>query len=162
MTGGTIDCYFDPIQATTIPNKESSIPQYLQAMIKPSVQLTAETVFMKDSRDLNDEDRTRIWDCIKKSAVDKIIIAHGTDAMQETAEFLLEKGAHALNKVMVITGAFFPLQGFAPSDAGFNLGYAFHAAQTLAPGLYVCMNGEVFPAGEVVKDRSNARFVKKV
>jgi L-asparaginase len=36
---------------------------------------------------------------------------------------------------------------------------AFAAVQTLPPGAYIVMNGQVFKAGRVVKDRQSNRFL---
>jgi L-asparaginase len=58
-----------------------------------------------------------------------------------------------------MTGALTPAR-FSESDAPFNLGMAFAAAQTAPPGVYIVMNGEVFPAEAVRKDREAARFVR--
>ena len=38
-------------------------------------------------------------------------------------------------------------------------GMAFAAAQIAAPGVYITMNGTVFDAGRVVKDRDRGAFV---
>ena len=51
-----------------------------------------------------------------------------------------------------------PINGFAPTDAGFNLGYAVAKSQDLKNGIYVCMNGKVFAPEEVVKILSEGRF----
>ena len=61
-------------------------------------------------------------------------------------------------KTIVFTGALAPAR-FAESDAPFNLGMAFGVAQSAAAGVYIAMNGQVFRAGEVRKDRANAKFV---
>ena len=50
---------------------------------------------------------------------------------------------------------------FAESDAVFNVGMAFGAVQSLAAGVYICMNGQVFRADAVVKDRSKNAFVPR-
>ena len=55
-------------------------------------------------------------------------------------------------------GALAPAR-FAESDAAFNLGMAFATAQVAPPGVYITMNGSVFRAGEVVKDREKGAFV---
>lgn len=54
-----------------------------------------------------------------------------------------------------------PLKEFVMSDAGFNLGYAIAQVQNLDAGVYICMNGETFPAGTVIKNRAEARFEKR-
>jgi len=58
----------------------------------------------------------------------------------------------------VFTGALSPAR-FAESDAMFNLGMAVAAVQTLPPGVYVAMSGQVFRGDQVRKDREHARFV---
>jgi L-asparaginase len=57
-----------------------------------------------------------------------------------------------------MTGALAPAR-FSESDATFNLGMAFAAVQVLSPGVYIAMNGQVFKAGQVQKDRQQGRFV---
>ncbi|MEN9817725.1 MAG: hypothetical protein RLZ32_1605, partial [Gemmatimonadota bacterium] len=47
---------------------------------------------------------------------------------------------------------------FGSSDGLFNLGSALSFAQALAPGVYVAMNGRVFPAGRVRKNRAMGVF----
>ena len=64
------------------------------------------------------------------------------------------------DKTIVLTGALSPAR-FTESDATFNIGMAFAAAQTLPPGVYVAMNGRVFRGDEVKKDREQRRFVAK-
>ncbi|MDB5748850.1 MAG: asparaginase, partial [Massilia sp.] len=46
----------------------------------------------------------------------------------------------------------------ANSDALFNLGFACGVAQTLAPGVYVAMNGQVFTWNNVTKNRAAGVF----
>ena len=83
-----------------------------------------------------------------------IVVTHGTDTMAESALALTA----IKDKTIVLTGALAPAR-FAESDAPFNLGMAFAAAQCLPAGVYIAMNGQVFTAGHVRKDRGNARFV---
>jgi L-asparaginase len=64
------------------------------------------------------------------------------------------------DKTIVLTGALSPAR-FSDSDATFNIGMAFAAAQTLPAGVYVAMNGSVFRGDEVKKDRDQRRFVAK-
>jgi L-asparaginase len=82
------------------------------------------------------------------------VITHGTDTMTESAKVL----ASISSKTIVFTGALSPAR-FAESDAMFNLGMAVAAVQTLPPGVYVAMSGQVFRGDQVRKDREHARFV---
>jgi len=46
------------------------------------------------------------------------------------------------------------------TDAAFNVGMAVAAVQALPPGVYIVMNGQLFPGGRVHKDRERNRFVR--
>jgi L-asparaginase len=58
---------------------------------------------------------------------------------------------------MVLTGAMVPYS-VSGSDALFNLGSAIMAAQLLAPGVYIAMNGRCFPWRSVRKNRVLGEF----
>ena len=77
-----------------------------------------------------------------------------TDTMTTTAAAL----SGITGKTIVLTGSLAPAR-FAESDAVFNVGMAFGAVQTLPAGVYVVMNGQVFPADRVRKDRDQNAFV---
>jgi len=62
-----------------------------------------------------------------------------------------------LGKTIVLTGALAPAR-FRTTDATFNLGLALGAAQSLPPGIYLAMNGTIFPAGKVQKNPEAGRF----
>ena len=87
-------------------------------------------------------------------------MTHGTDTMAVTAARL----ASIPGKTIVLTGALAPAR-FSESDASFNLGMAFATTQVAPAGVYIVMNGEVFPAGAVRKDRGGgtlrARRIKR-
>jgi L-asparaginase len=103
---------------------------------------------------MTDEDRDLIAEHCRKSKEDKIIITHGTDTMAETARLLAGK---VKNKTIVITGAMIPYK-FGSSDGLFNLGSAMAFVQTLKHGVYVAMNGRVFNANTVRKNKETGVF----
>ncbi len=75
------------------------------------------------------------------------------DTMTETASYLSDiKG-----KTIVMTGSLAPAR-FAITDAMFNVGMAIAAVQTMQHGVYITMNGTVFPAKSVVKNTEMNRF----
>jgi L-asparaginase len=47
---------------------------------------------------------------------------------------------------------------FKESDAPFTIGCAVAAIQSLAPGVYIAMNGRIFDPGKVRKNREHNRF----
>ena len=67
--------------------------------------------------------------------------------MVETAKKL----AAIQEKTIVLTGALKPAL-FKTTDAVFNIGCAVIAVQTLAPGVYIVMNGCVFTHDHVRKN----------
>lgn len=156
MTGGTIDSFYDGTRDTAVPREHSIIPEYINSLgLYEKVKFTE--ICMKDSRNLSEKDRKIIFKTIKSSPYQKIIITHGTYTMPDTARFL-EVNLKRQGQTIILTGSMIPLQGFAPSDGGFALGYAVAQADTLPPGIYVCMNGRVFDPKEVIKTLKEGRF----
>ena len=108
---------------------------------------------MTDSRELTDEDRATIVKAVAKDSTERILITHGTDTMVQTAKAL----AGIQGKTIVLTGALKPAL-FKTTDAVFNIGCAVIAAQTLEPGIYIVMNGCVFPYDHVRKNVQQGMF----
>ena len=154
-TGGTIDkVYFDALSQFEVG--ASMVPELLkEAHVSEPYELLE--LLRKDSLELTDADRALIASSIAAHPADRVIVTHGTDTMTDTAAVL--DGQLQENKTVVLTGALAPAR-FAQSDATFNVGMAFAAVQTLSAGVYIVMNGQVFAAGEVRKDRSQNRFVR--
>lgn len=156
ITGGTIDSHYDGTKDTIVPNKESILPDYLK-ILRLYTKVTFDKVCMKDSRSLSQGDRIKILNSINKSSARNILITHGTYTMPDTARFIASRLKNN-QKTIILTGSMIPLVGFSPSDAGFNLGFAFGQFDSLAPGIYVSMNGKIFTPDEVVKLLSQGRF----
>ena len=152
-TGGTIDKnYFDALSAYQIV--ESGIPALLAAA-RVTLAHRVEEVCRKDSLDLTDADRAEIARCVAAAPEARIVITHGTDTMTDTARVLAKA---APGKTVVLTGALSPAR-FAETDAPFNLGMAFAAAQIAPPGVYIAMSGALFDGLKVRKDRAAGQFI---
>lgn len=152
-TGGTIDkVYFDASSDYEVG--ESVIARLLaQAHVRQPFEIV--NLLRKDSLELTDEDRELIRATVLARPEDRIVITHGTDTMTDTAAAL----EGIAGKTIVLTGSLAPAR-FSESDAVFNVGMAFGAVQALPDGVYVVMNGQVFKACEVRKDRSQNAFVR--
>ena len=151
-TGGTFDKHYDPISGQLV-FADSVIPGVLtRARITGAVSF--EPLLALDSLDMNDNHRQQICAACASAIEDRIVIVHGTDTAQQTAEVL---GHAALKKTIVITGAMVPYE-IANSDALFNLGFALAAARLLPAGVYVAMNAEIFTWNEVQKNRAAGIF----
>ena len=115
---------------------------------------TAQPLVAKDSLEMTDKDRQAVVAAILASPARRLVITHGTDTLTDTAQAIAEA---VRDKTVVLVGAFLPAV-FRDSDADFNIGFALAAAKTLPPGIYVAMNGNLFPAGAVRKNRQAGRF----
>ena len=62
--------------------------------------------------------------------------------------------------MIVITGAMLPFS-VKESDALFNFGGAFIAAQTLEPGIWISMNGHIFKSDDVEKTQGR-EFLRRL
>ena len=150
-TGGTIDkIYFDELSQFEIG--ESQVEHILREGL---VQFDWDVVplMKKDSLEMRDSDRRMLRDYIANDDGKRYVVTHGTDTMPETAEALMDLG----ERTIVMTGALTPAR-FRTTDAMFNIGMAVAAVQTLPPGVYIAMSGQVFEAGKVRKNRRENRF----
>ena len=151
-TGGTIDkVYFD---AKSDYEVGESVLDELLKHARVSQPFWISSLMRKDSLEINDQDRVLISNTVKLATQNHIVITHGTDTMTETAACL----SGIPGKTIVLTGSLAPAR-FAQSDATFNVGMAFAAVQALPEGVYIVMNGKVFTADAVRKDRSINEFV---
>ncbi|VUD42332.1 Glutaminase-asparaginase [Thalassocella blandensis] len=150
-TGGTIDkVYFDAQSQFQIG--ESTINEiFNEAGV--GFKSDIESVLRKDSLELDDEDRELIKSKVAACSDKRILITHGTDTMVKTASVL----QGFTDKTIVLTGAMQPAR-LRSTDAIFNVGYAVAATQILPPGVYIAMNGKVFDADKVRKNREAQRF----
>ena len=152
VTGGTFDKEYDEINGN-LYFKKTHIREMLD-LGRSKIDVNISTLMMKDSLELNNEDRVLILDNCLKTKEDKIIITHGTDTMVETAKSIASRN---LNKTVVLTGAMIPYK-FGSSDGLFNLGAAIGFVQSLNHGVYIAMNGKYFNHDEVEKNNDIGEF----
>ena len=150
-TGGTIDkIYFDAKSEFQI-----GYPQIGEVLKEANVSIGYEItpLLRKDSLDLTDDDRRRIYDAVESSSQRHIVVTHGTDTMIKTAKVLKK----IEGKVIVLTGAMQPAK-FRFTDAVFNIAAAITAVQLLPDGVYLSMNGRIFDPDRSVKNVALNRF----
>ena len=155
QTGGTIDKdYPKQTKGFAFEIGEPSVKRILEK-INPDFEFEIISLLKKDSLDITNEDREEIRETCKKIENNKIIITHGTDTMIETAKYLHE----IKNKVIVLTGAMKP-EKFSDSDAMFQIGSAIGALNCLENGIYIAMNGNIFPADKVKRNMKTGQFIE--
>ena len=152
VTGGTFDKVYDELTGRLF-FRETHLPEMLR-LGRCRVPLEIERLMMMDSLDMTEADRGRILEACRRSPEARLVVTHGTDTMAETGQVLKAAG---LGKTIVLTGAMVPY-AFGSSDGLFNLGSALSFAQVAAPGVYLAMNGQLFEAGKVFKNRTTGTF----
>jgi len=152
VTGGTLDKEYNQLNGELVFTKTHLADILVQAKCRADVAI--ETVMLKDSLFMQDQDRELILSRVLAAPEDKVVITHGTDTMPETARAI---GAASAGRTVVLVGAMVPYS-FVHSDALFNLGCAFSAVQLLPPGVYITMNGKVFTWDNVRKNRERGEF----
>ena len=150
-TGGTIDkVYFDALSEFQVG--EPAIVQILEEA-NFSLRYRLQQVCRKDSLELDDLDRDAIYAAALASPERRLLITHGTDTMIQTAQRL----SALKDRTIVFTGSMAPAK-LRNSDAFFNVGCAIIAVQTLEPGIYIAMNGQIINPEKAVKNRDKFRF----
>ncbi len=150
-TGGTIDkVYFDASSEFEVG--DPTVPHIFED-VGADIDSELISLFRKDSLEITAEDREKIRETCTATSHRQILITHGTDTMAKTAEAL----QNLPGKVIVLTGAMAPAR-FRVTDAIFNVGTAVGALQSMSEGVYIAMNGQVFPAGQVRKNRKAGKF----
>jgi L-asparaginase len=157
-TGGTIEKVYSE-QTGEVRNRDSKVDKYLGLLRLPDTEVRVEPLMNIDSLNMTEADRAVILRAVEGLLPQHapILITHGTDTMVETGLFL----QRALPKVevpIVLTGAMAPL-GFEGSDALQNLTESLMALRLIGPGIYIVSHNQVFPIGNVRKDRGLGRFV---
>ncbi len=155
ITGGTIDKKYNELNGELIFTQSGVEGMLSQGRAK--LDISYETVMLKDSLDMDDNDRQQILEACLASDESQIVITHGTDTMVETSQLLAAK---TKGKTIVLLGAMVPYQ-FKKSDALFNLGCAIATVQTLKNGVYITMNGRIFNYNDVIKNKGLGEFQSK-
>ncbi|MDF9828045.1 L-asparaginase [Ereboglobus sp. PH5-5] len=150
-TGGTIDkVYYDALSKFSVG--APALPRCFQEA-NINYEVSVREICRKDSLDMTDDDRARLRAAALARPESRLLVTHGTDTMTKSAEALRD----IPGKTIVFVGAMQPAH-LRETDAPFNLGFATAAVQLLPPGVYIAMNGQVFPAGTVRKNREAGRF----
>ena len=153
-TGGTIEGLDSDLG---ISNRKVSIQKFLENALV-SFSYTIENVLVKDSRLICETDLEKLFQKIKASDSDKVLITHGTFTMTTTAEYI---GNRKHGKTVVLVGS--QISGNKiNTDAPFNLGFAISSLQFLKPDVYIAMNGEVFHWSNVTKNLMTNKFERNV
>jgi len=151
-TGGTFNKVYHPITGTLDINKEA-----LNALTsKWLCHIETLDIIQKDSLAFEDKDRETLLQKVLEIDAQAIIIVHGTDTMELSAQYL---ATHQSDKVIVLTGAMVPYS-IDPVEATANLASAYGFLQAEeTPGVYIAMHAIIAPYHKVTKERKEGRFI---
>ena len=152
-TGGTFNKRYNPLSGELVIDTSYALNNIFKKWLLEFDKVI--DIIGKDSLDMNDNDRGEIIETITKAPYSKIVIIHGTDTMDITAEYLDKAN---LQKQIIITGAMMPYS-IDPIEATANLALAFGYIKAIEKnGVYISMNGVVGDYKSVVKNRVLGRF----
>ena len=176
--GGTIDKDYPKLTSGYAFEfgDESAAQRILEAHPNLGISYKIKSICKKDSLEITQHDRDRlrleIVNIIEMRSLNlgllRIVVTHGTDTMIETALYIKNKIKAKIlgltpHFVIAFTGATKP-ERFVDSDASFNVGCA--VAATSCPcepeSVVICMNGNVIPVEQCVRDEASGLFRKKV
>jgi L-asparaginase len=154
-TGGTFNKIYNPINGELEVDENASALKHISHKWQHNLEIMS--IINKDSLHMTSQDRVELLSFIYQSEYDDIIIIHGTDTMELTAEYIFDA---ELDKNIVITGAMVPYSIDATeATANFAMAYGFLQNCT-QNGVYISMNGLVMPYDKITKDRDNGLFVR--
>ncbi len=154
-TGGTFDKEYNERDGSLFFQDTHVTEMLRKGRCRAPVEVR--TLMMLDSLEMTDDDRATILDNCLRCPHERIVVTHGTDTMETTARLL---GPAIADKTVVLVGAMVPYT-FGSSDGLFNLGAAVAFAQALPHGVYVAMNGRVFPWDNVMKKKEIGEFTER-
>ncbi|MEA2049020.1 MAG: asparaginase domain-containing protein [Campylobacterota bacterium] len=153
-TGGTFNKRYDPLNGSLYIDTSSKALETIAS--KWLCQFEIINIIGKDSLEITNRDRLELLAKIIELEYDHIIIVHGTDTMHLTAEYLADG---ELEKTIVLTGAMVPYS-IDPIEATANLSSAYGYLNALnKEGVYIAMNGVMGHYQQVLKERSQGKFI---
>jgi len=151
-TGGTFNKRYNPISGELfVPTDNTAIESILAPLV---MDIRVEGIIYKDSLEMNDNDRELLGERIKASSEGTIIVVHGTDTMELSAQAIAKL---ELKKTVVFTGAMVPFS-IDPIEAAANLSMAIGYAMRSCSGVYIVMQGICGQYNYVRKNRECGKF----
>ena len=157
-TGGTIEKFYNE-STGKLSNGATLIEDFIDRELRLiNTKLHIHSIMNKDSLDMNEMDRKKIYRYIDLMMEDRIpiIIIHGTDTMVQTACYSKKNLIEPLAPV-IFTGAMRPI-GMQRSDAKQNLAEALMVSQLLSPGVYLSFHNKIFAPERTRKNYQTNTF----
>ncbi len=152
-TGGTFNKIYNPKTGALSIDKSAKALKDIASKWLCKFEIL--NIIGKDSLEMTNHDRLELLSTIHQSNYQHIIIVHGTDTMDTTAEYLADA---ELEKTIVLTGAMIPYSINAV-EATANLASSYGYISVLEKrGVFMAMNGVFGLHNKVKKNRKEGRF----
>jgi len=157
-TGGTFNKRYDPISGKLIVPRDNLAVEKIIDCFYDNFKYEIRGIIFKDSLDMNDNDRIVLLKEINESQSDKIIIIHGTDTIDKSAEFIAK---NIKGKCIVFTGAMKPFSiDKIEATANFTLALS-KLLLDYEEGVFIAMHSLVLPHNQIYKDKIKGKFTSK-
>jgi L-asparaginase len=154
-TGGTLNKVYNSITGE-LDVKVGAIDSIL-SYTRDNLNYRVISTLQKDSLYINDSDREKVFEIVNSSIERDIIIIHGTDTVNETADYL-HKRLQNSNKKVILTGAMYPFS-IDPIESSLNIGVAIGGVLAdISDGVYISMSGILQDYRNIYKDREQGYF----
>lgn len=151
-TGGTFNKRYDPVKGELfVPKDDCAVETILKSLV---IDIPVSGVVYKDSLEMDDQDRKVLADAIVRCDEKTVIVVHGTDTIDLSAEYVDHL---KLDKVVVFTGAMVPFH-IDPLEATANLAMAIGYARNAKNGVYIVIQGVMNSFKQVKKNKSAGKF----
>ena len=155
-TGGTFNKRYDPIRGELfVPADDRAVQRALEPL-GANLDIVVTGLIYKDSLEMDDADRRILADALYGAQEERIVVVHGTDTMDRSAEAAAKRLGES-GKCVVFTGAMVPFT-IDGVEATANLTLAIASALTLPPGVYIAMHGLALPYTRIRKNRQKGHF----
>jgi len=152
-TGGTFNKVYNPLNGLLEVDTKGDALRSITTKWLCEIEII--NIIGKDSLDMSNHDRLELRATIDQADYHHIIIVHGTDTMDITAEYLNDGD---LEKCIMLTGAMVPYS-IDPVEATANLCSAYGYMNAMhEEGIYISMHGMIHTYDKVKKDRSKGKF----
>lgn len=153
-TGGTFNKVYNPINGELVIDEESKALEKIAD--KWLCKFECINMIGKDSLEITNRDRLLLLATINNSEYNDIIVTHGTDTLDLTAEYLADA---EIDKRIVLTGSMVPYS-IDPVEATANLASSFGYLQTLQDdGVYIAIHGLFGSYDKIIKDKIKGKFI---
>ncbi len=151
-TGGTFNKRYNPISGELyVPADNRAVEAILESLV---TTIAVNGIIHKDSLEMDENDRFILGEAIKRTDENTIIVVHGTDTIDISAEYI---ASLSLDKVIVFTGAMVPF-GIDPIEATANLSMAIGYACNAKVGVHIVIQGVMSSFKQVKKNKIAGKF----